>query len=125
MLPYIARRLIWGVPVVLLVSVVVFSFLHLSGGDPALMMLGENADPVVVELVRKDLGLDKPIPEQYWNWISKAARGDLGRSILPSRFRVGDLILQRAPVTIQLALSGIFLGILIGIPLGIITGINK
>src|SRR5438045_2117536 len=109
MLPFILKRLVWAIPVVIIVSVIVFSFLHLAGGDPALMMLGDNADPQIVAQVRQDLGLDKPLYEQYWNWISKAARGDFGRSISPSRFRVGDLIVQKAPVTIQLGLTGLIL----------------
>jgi peptide/nickel transport system permease protein len=121
---YIAKRLVYAIPVVLLVSVMAFSLLHLSGGDPARMMLGDGADPAVIARVRADLGLDRPYHEQYWQWLSRAAQGDLGRSILPSRFRVGDAIAQRAPVTVQLGLMGMALALVIGIPVGIFAGVR-
>jgi peptide/nickel transport system permease protein len=122
---HIAKRLIYSIPVVLLVSIWAFSLLHLSGGDPAQMMLGEGADPVVIARVRADLGLDRPLHEQYWNWLSKAAQGDLGRSILPSRLRVGDAIMQRAPVTVQLGLMAMVVSLMIGIPAGILAGVKS
>src|SRR5690349_19374234 len=99
-----------------------FSLLHLSGGDPAAMMLGENADPAVIAQVRQGLGLDRPLYEQYWSWLSLAAQGDLGRSILPSRFMVGSMIQQRAPITVQLGLIAMALSIVVGIPVGIVAG---
>jgi peptide/nickel transport system permease protein len=122
---HIAKRLIYAIPVVLLVSIWAFSLLHLSGGDPAQMMLGDGADPEVIARVRADLGLDRPLHEQYWSWLSKAAQGDLGRSILPSRIRVGDAIQQRAPVTFQLGIMAMVLSLAIGVPLGILAGVRS
>src|SRR5262245_62064604 len=124
MTSYILRRLLYAIPVVLLVSVMAFSLLHISGGDPVAMMLGEGADPAAIARVRQELGLDRPLYEQYWAWLSKAATGDLGRSILPSRFRVGDLIAQRAPVTIELGMLAMLLSLVVGIPLGVVSGVR-
>jgi peptide/nickel transport system permease protein len=119
---YILKRLLYAIPVVLLVSIMAFSLLHLSGGDPAAMMLGEGADPAVIAQVRQDLGLDQPLYQQYWTWLSRAAQGDLGRSILPSRFMVGSMIEQRAPITIQLGLIAMVLSVVVGIPVGLVAG---
>lgn len=124
MASYIGRRLLYCIPVLLLVSIMAFSLLHLSGGDPAAMMLGDGADPAVIARVRSELGLDKPLYEQYWSWLSKAATGDLGRSILPSRLRVGDAIAQRAPVTLELGLLAMLLSLVIGLPVGVIAGVR-
>jgi peptide/nickel transport system permease protein len=124
MIVFIAKRLLYGIPVIMLVSVMAFSLVHLSGGDPAIMMLGEGADPVTIARVRADLGLDRPYHEQYFTWLSKAVTGDLGRSILPSRFRVGDAIAQRAMVTVELGLLAILLSVVIGVPLGIWSGVK-
>src|SRR4051794_38698981 len=69
---YIGRRLLYCIPVLLLVSIMAFSLLHLSGGDPAAMMLGEGAAPAVIAGVRSELGLDKPLYEQYWSWCTNS-----------------------------------------------------
>lgn len=122
---YIAKRLLYTIPVVLIVSIMVFSLLHMAGGDPAAMMLGEQADPELLAQVRKDMGLDRPLYEQYWNWLSRAARGDLGRSIHPTRDYVSDLILQRLPVTLQLGLQAMLLSLIVGIPFGVMAGMKR
>lgn len=122
---YIAKRLLYTIPVVLIVSIMVFSLLHLAGGDPAALMLGEQADPELLAQVRQDMGLDRPLYEQYWNWLSRAARGDLGRSIHPTRDYVSDLILQRFPVTLQLGLQAMLLSLIVGIPFGVMAGMKR
>ena len=121
---YIGRRLLYCIPVIILVSIMAFSLLHLSGGDPAAMMLGDGADPAVIARVRTELGLDKPLYEQYWTWLSKAAQGDLGRSILPSRLRVGEAIVQRAPFTLELVCCASCSPLVIGLPIGILAGVR-
>lgn len=122
MTAYVARRLLYLVPVVILVSILVFSLLHLAGGDPAAMMLGENATPQDVARLRVEMGLDRPLHEQYLTWLGRVARGDLGRSIHPTRFYVSDLILQRLPVTLQLGLQAMVLSLIVGVPFGVMAG---
>lgn len=122
MAAYATRRLIYLVPVVILVSILVFSLLHIAGGDPAALMLGMDATPEDIARVQRDFGLDKPLHEQYLTWLSRAARWDLGRSIQPARYQVSELILQRLPVTLQLGLQAMALSLIIGIPLGVAAG---
>lgn len=122
---YVLRRLLQVVPTILLVSVATFSLLHLSGGDPAELMLGENADPRMVARVRQDLGLDKPLHEQYWNWLSAAARGDLGRSVLPARTSVSSAIVQRAAVTLELGALAMVLSTVVAVPLGVVAALKR
>lgn len=122
MADYILRRLLYLVPVMLLVTVLVFSLLHIAGGDPAALMLGVDATPSDIARVQRELGLDRPLYEQYLTWLGRAAQGDLGRSIQPVRYRVSDLILQGMPVTVQLALQALLLSLAIGIPLGVLAG---
>ncbi len=124
MLIFILRRLLQAIPVVFLASVGVFLMLHLLPGDPALMMAGGDASPQVIEAVREDLGLNQPLPVQYVYWVEHVLRGDLGKSIL-SKIPVSQLIMQRAPATLELALAGETLTILIGIPLGVLAAVKQ
>ena len=124
MLIFILRRLLQAIPVVFLASVGVFLMLHLLPGDPALMISGGDASPQVIEAVREDLGLNKPLPDQYVIWIEHVLRGDLGKSIL-SKIPVSTLIAQRAPATLELAFAAEVLTILIGIPLGVLAAVKQ
>src|SRR3954466_4741368 len=81
MTTYIAQKLIATIPVMLLVSAGGFLLLPLIPGDPGAAMLGENATPQARETLRRELGLDRPLPEQYLRWLGRALTGDLGRSI--------------------------------------------
>ena len=119
---YAVRRALTVIPVLLGVSVLVFSFIHLIPGDPALTMLGERATPEKVEEVRRQLGLDRPIPEQYLIYLGKILRGNLGISIVRGDPVLTDL-LRRFPATVELATSAIFLALLFGIPIGIISSV--
>jgi peptide/nickel transport system permease protein len=121
---HVLRRLISVIPVVLIVSVVSFSLVELTGADPAVAMLGESADPQTLARVRSEMALDRPIYERYWRWLSGALTGDLGRSILPTRYPVMQLIGQRAPVTLELGLLALALAVVCGLPLGIIAGVR-
>lgn len=119
---YAVRRSLTIIPVLLGVSVLVFSFIHLIPGDPALTMLGERATPEKVEEVRRHLGLDRPIPEQYLIYLGKIVRGDLGISIVRGDPVLTDL-LRRFPATVELATAAIFLALLFGIPIGIVSAV--
>ena len=119
---YAIRRGLTVIPVLLGVSILVFSFIHLIPGDPALTMLGERATPEKVAEVRQQLGLDRPIHEQYLIYLGKLLRGDLGTSIVRGDPVLTDL-LRRFPATVELATSAIVLALLAGIPIGIISAV--
>ncbi len=118
MLSFVLRRLAWSVPTALLVVAAVFSILHLTPGDPARLVAGEDADLRTVEAIRRDLGLDRPLPEQLANYLSNLARLDLGRSI-HSKTPVRDELATRFPATVQLAIASMLIAAAIGLPLGI------
>jgi peptide/nickel transport system permease protein len=119
---YAIRRSLTIVPVLLGVSVLVFSFIHLIPGDPALTMLGERATPEKVAEVRTRLGLDRPIWQQYVLYIGKALRGDLGVSIVRGDPVASDL-LRRFPATVELAVAAIVVAIACGIPIGVASAV--
>jgi peptide/nickel transport system permease protein len=124
MLPYVLRRLVTMVPVLLVVSVVVFSLIHLTPGDPVSIMLREEADPATAAALRAALGLDRPLPVQYVVWLGRAARGELGRSIRTNQ-PVSEAILQRLPVTLSLAGAATMLALVIALPAGILSAVRR
>src|SRR5690348_9309010 len=81
MLHYIVQRLVLMLPVLVLVSLIVFLLVHLTPGDPVRVMLGEEPDPATIAAVRQQLGLDQPLPVQYVLWAGRALHGDFGRSL--------------------------------------------
>lgn len=117
---YLARRLIALVPVLLVVAVVVFLLIHLTPGDPAASILGDQATPDQIAAVRRQLGLDQPLPIQFLRWFGRALRGDLGWSIFLDR-PVGTAIAERIPVTITLTLFAELIAVLVAVPAGIIA----
>ena len=119
---YAIRRSLTIVPVLLGVSVLVFSFIHLIPGDPALTMLGERATPEKVAEVRARLGLDRPIWQQYVLYVGHALQGDLGVSIVRGDPVAGDL-LRRFPATVELAIAAIVVAIAFGIPIGVASAV--
>lgn len=121
---YVFRRLVQMVPVLLLVSLIVFSLLHLTPGDPAISMLGEEATPESVAALRAKLGLDQPLPVQYVRWLGAVLQGDLGRSIRSNQ-PVSEAILDRLPVTIELSLLSALIALVIAIPAGIISAMRR
>jgi peptide/nickel transport system permease protein len=124
MLQYLVRRLALMVPVAFLVSVAVFSLIHLTPVDPAELILGEERSPQAVIALRHELGLDRPLPEQYLTWISHALRGDLGRSIRTNQ-PVTQAILERLPATLELGTAALAWSILLAIPLGTIAALRR
>ena len=119
---YAIRRSLTLVPVLLGVSVLVFSFIHLIPGDPALTMLGERATPEKVAEVRTRLGLDRPIWQQYLLYVGNALHGDLGVSIVRGDPVASDL-LRRFPATVELAVAAIAVAIALGIPIGVASAV--
>ena len=123
-LGYLLRR--FGASLVILVGVtlVAFCLTYLIPADPAAMLAGRNATAQTRELIRKELGLDRPLPVQYLTYVSRLAHGDLGHSYA-RKTAVGDLIASRLPATLQLMLAAIIAELLIGIPAGIFAASRR
>lgn len=115
---YVGARLLQAMPVLFLVSVLVFSLIHLTPGDPALELLGPNAVPEQVAALRTDLGLNRPLPVQYAVWIGHVLQGDLGRSYL-NRFPVARLLRRSWPVTLQLTMGALVVALGLAVPLAL------
>src|ERR1700720_1970185 len=124
MLTFIGRRLLQLIPTLFLVSIMIFSLQHLLPGDPALVMAGEERDPVVIAHIREQYRLHQPIPIQYFFWVKGVGPGDFGES-LRIKVPVRELIEQKLPVTMQLASMAIIIALLIGIPAGIVSAVKK
>jgi peptide/nickel transport system permease protein len=122
---YILRRIAYFVAVLFLVTVVTFSVALLLPGDPALAYIGEAnmRDKVMYETMRKELGLDQPIPVQYAKWLARALRGDLGRSIR-TREPALEGLLARFPVTLHLTAMAMAVALLIAVPVGIVSAVR-
>jgi peptide/nickel transport system permease protein len=120
MLVYIVRRLARAVPVLVGVSILVFLILHLTPGNPALIVAGPDAPPEVVREVERALGLDQPLYVQYGRYMSRVLRGDLGRSIR-SREPVLDRLRATFPVTLTLAAVGVLWTTAVSVPTGILA----
>lgn len=121
---YIARRLLLAVPVLFGVSLLVFAVLHLAPGDPAAIMLGAQATHEDVERLRRDLGLDQPLPVQYVRWIGHVLRGDLGRSI-PLGREVLPEVLLRFKATLILTAGALVIAVVLGVPAGIVSATRQ
>jgi peptide/nickel transport system permease protein len=126
MLKYFVKRVGMLVPILFGVSVVVFVVMRLLPGDVASAMLGSSASasPELLAQMRAQLGLDRPLHEQYADWVWKAVRGDLGASMLSSS-PVMPEILRRVPVTVELAFFSIFTAVLVGVPLGVVSAMYQ
>jgi peptide/nickel transport system permease protein len=123
-LAFLIQRLLQIIPTIIIVSMLIFGLQQLLPGDPALALAGEERDPVVIAQLRAQYHLDKPIPVQYLYWLQGVFHGDLGESIRIKQ-PVGELIMQKLPVTAQLAFWSMVFALLIGIPAGIISAIKK
>lgn len=120
---FIVQRLLFSLFVVLGVTVVVFMIIQLVPGDPARVSLGQQATGENLRARRERLGLDRPLHEQYWSWVSDAARGDLGKSLITNQ-PIGPQIVDRLPTTLQLAGLALLIGMVIAFPLGIISALR-
>ena len=121
---YVLRRLLAGIPVLIGVVTLVFMILHLVPGDPVRQMLPLDASEEDIIRMREHLGLDDPLPVQYFRYWGRVLRGDFGRS-LHSRRLVMDEVKARLPYTIELAVVAIFLSSIIGIPIGVISAVKQ
>jgi len=124
MLAFVVRRLIFTVPVVWIVITLVFGLIHMVPGDPVAQMLGEGSSVTEVERLRHELGLDRPILEQYRTYIVGIVHGDLGNSFR-NREPVAQSVLRRYPATIELAAAAAVVSILIAVPFGVIGAIRR
>jgi len=120
----IVRRIIGAVPVLLGISFLVFLLMHLAPGDPVMLLLGDNATPDEVARVRHEWGLDQPLLNQYWQFISRAVVGDFGRSLKFGE-PVIKLVFERLPATVELASMSLLVAILISIPIGTYSALKR
>lgn len=123
MTQYIIRRILSSIPVLLGIVLVVFILARLIPGEPCTAMLGERATPEVCERFTREQGLDRPVPVQFMIFLGKVIRGDLGTSIRFTR-PVTLILVERLPMTIELALTALIISVLIGIPAGIISALR-
>ncbi|GAA7757866.1 MAG: glutathione ABC transporter permease GsiC [Burkholderiaceae bacterium] len=122
MLNYFLKRLLGVIPTMLIVAVLVFLFVHLLPGDPARLAAGPEADADTVELVRKDLGLDRPMPEQFVRYFSNALRGDFGTSLRTKR-PVSEEIGDRFLPTLYLTIASMAWAVIFGMTIGICSAV--
>ncbi|QQO09534.1 ABC transporter permease [Breznakiella homolactica] len=120
MIKYILKRLLLMIPVLLGVTFIVFFILNLTPGDPAAIILGDQATAEALELKREELGLNDPLLVRYFNYMKNMLRGDLGTSY-KNKISVWDQVWDKFPNTVILAFAGIFVALLIGIPVGILS----
>ena len=124
MITYILRRLVLMIPVAFLVTVGVFALARLSPADPVLVFAGEERDPAALAAIRKDLGLDEPLPVQYVAWVTRAVQGDLGRSF-QNKQRVSEAIIERLPATFELGLAALAISITFALAIGILSAVKR
>jgi peptide/nickel transport system permease protein len=121
---FLARRLVLTIPVLLGVATLVFSLIHLIPGDPAQAMLGEAAPQADVEELRRRLGLDRPLIQQYGEFLRGLAVGDLGTSLRTGQ-PVTEQIVERMPATFELAAAAMLVAIAFSLPLGIAAAVKR
>jgi len=117
---YVGRRLLQMIPVIVGVTVLVFFMIHLVPGDPARTILGNQATPARIELVRHSWGLDKPVYVQYWKFMGRVVHGNLGDSLFYG-VSAGHLVLERFPVTLWLVVLAAVFAVCISVPLAVIA----
>src|SRR5471030_3085114 len=124
MLNFLIKRLAAIIPTLFFVSVLIFSLQQLLPGDPAIAMAGEDRDPNVVAYLRGKFHLDEPLPVRYWYWVNGVFHGDLGDSVRIQK-PVVELIREKLPVTIELAVLAMAIALTIGISAGIVSAVLK
>lgn len=124
MLPYMLRRLWAGIPVLLGVSVITFILMHVVPGDPVTASFEKRADAATIARIRHELGLDRPLPVQYADFLFKAVRGDLGKSFQTSQ-PVTQMMKKALPATIKLTLSAVVVTVLVGVPFGVLAALHR
>jgi peptide/nickel transport system permease protein len=122
MLTFLARRLLIVLPTLLFVSIIIFGLQHLLPGDPAIAMAGEERDPQAIAEIRAKYNLDKPLPVQYALWAGGVLQGDLGISIRIQK-PVTELLVEKLPVTVELAVLAMLVALSIGLPAGVVSAL--
>jgi peptide/nickel transport system permease protein len=123
-LTFLTQRLLQIIPTLIIVSMLIFGLQQLLPGDPALIMAGEERDPKVLAEIREQYRLDQPIPVQYLYWVKGVLSGNLGES-MRLKSAVSALVVEKLPVTLQLAAMALLIAICIGIPAGIVSAVKK
>lgn len=123
MLTYILRRVLVTVPMLLAISVASFLLLHMLPGDPTSVLLGQRATAENKQALRAQLGLDRPLPEQYARYMADAARGEFGESHRTNQL-VATELKQRVPATIELALAAMLIATIVGVSLGVLAAVK-
>ncbi|MGM0499290.1 MAG: ABC transporter permease [Bacillota bacterium] len=124
MFNYIIKRLLALIPILIGVAIIVFLIVHLIPGDPAQTMLGERASDEALAKLREDMGLNDPLPVQFWRYVKDLLRGDLGRSIM-SNNPVSEELSKRFPATLELSSFAMIFAVFVGVPAGIFASINQ
>lgn len=124
MTAYFIRRLIAIIPVLLVVAVVSFSIIHMAPGDPALMILGDDASIQDVQRLRTELGLDRPMLQQFFSYLGELLRGDLGRSLFFS-MPVTQAIAARAEPTLMLTVISLTIALVVGVLMGVTAAVRR
>jgi len=124
MLVFLAKRLSQAILILIGVTLITFCLSFLMPADPVRMLAGRSATQATVESIRKELGLDRPLPVQYLKYISRLVQGDLGRSY-KQKTQVSELIMSRLPATLLLMAGTIFFELLIGLPAGILAATKR
>ena len=117
---YIIKRILASIPVVIIVGVITFSLLYIAPGDPAAIIGGDEANPEILEQIRKDLGFDRPYHVQLGNWFWNMLRGDLGTSIF-SKKEITELILPRLQPTLSLGIQVMVISSILGVATGMLS----
>lgn len=118
MVTFVVKRALATVPVLLVVSIVVFMLVHLTPGDPARVILGAEASPSQVATLREGMGLNQPVLVQYWDWLTSAIQGDFGRSVFMEQ-PVTQVLAERIGPTAALAIAAELIIVIVAVPLGI------
>ena len=124
MLAYSIKRILQIIPVLIVISLLVFLMMHMIPGDPVKNMLGMEASKEAIEAERERLGLNDPLPVQYFNFMKGVAAGDLGKSIFTKKSVTGE-IMQRFPQTAKLALGGTMFAAIVGVIMGIVCAVKR
>ena len=124
MLKYVLKRLAMSIPILIAVLTLVFIIIRIVPGDPAMVVLGDQASTEALEALRTKMGLDVPLIEPYFTFLFGALRGDLGLSLLSGRPVLGE-VMTVLPYTIDLTIAGVLIGIVFGVPLGVLTAVYR
>src|SRR5512143_3842324 len=124
MLKYTLKRLALSLPSLLAVLTLVFVIVRIVPGDPAMVVLGDQASPEALAAMREKLGLDQSIPKQYLSFMSSALQGDLGLSLVSGKAVITE-ILNVLPHTIDLTIAGLIVGVVFGLPFGVLSAVRR